>query len=193
MMRANGLHVIVAGAGGATGSAALHHQLADAHCARVTVLTTCRFLQVPSRLAYSVVADGASPEGLPEADHAVIVFGGARRAREMVYWQPTRGDLLPLATALRSCGVRRLEVVLADQQALHPAERQALAALAFEHVAETRTVPAPRPAAVGMPWPERLALWLIRTLIATLQMAQVAYRPRSAAASGVRQGRSRQP
>lgn len=177
------MRAIVAGAGGAPGSAALRALLADARCEQVTVLTTCRFLQVPSRLAYAVVK-GVAAAALPTADHAVIVLGARRRAREMVYWQPARDDLLPLAAALRASGVRSLAVVLAGDGGLHRDERDALAGLAFEHLDVTRPEPLPRPATVDAPWPERLALWLIRTLVATLQMAQVAYRQHPGASGG---------
>ena len=173
------MRAIVAGAGGTTGSAALRALLADARCEQVTVLTTCRFLQVPSRLAYAVV-EGALAAALPAADHAVIVLGARRRAREMVYWQPAHDDLLPLAAALRASGVRSVEVVLAGDGSLRQDEHNALAGLGFERIDVTLPGPLPRPAAASAPWPERLALWLIRTLIATLQMAQVAYRARPA-------------
>lgn len=172
---------LLAGAGGNQGSAALRELLGDPRYDQVTVLTTCRFLQTPSRLAYAVVTEDAWADALPPAEHAVIVLGGRRRAREMVYWQPARDDLLPLATALRDRGVRSLEVVLATGDGLHRDEREALTALAFDHVEETQAGQLPRPAPVSAPWPERLALWLIRTMIATLQMAQVSYRKRPSA------------
>ncbi|MDR7093192.1 hypothetical protein [Hydrogenophaga laconesensis] len=180
---------ILAGAGGNLGSAALHALLGDARFDRVTVLTTCRFLQTPSRLAWAVVADGGWDHTLPAATHAVIVLGGRRRAREMVYWQPARDDLLPLATALRACGVQSLEVLLPPDDGLHQEERAALERLAFEPFSETRAATLPRVAPANAPWPERLALWLIRTLIAALQMAQVAYRkPPTASADRERGG-----
>lgn len=181
---------LLAGAGGNPGSAALRSLLGDARYDQVTVLTTCHFLQVPSRLAWAVVKEGHWADALPEADHAVIVLGATRRAREVVYWQPAREDLLPLATALRARGVRSLDVVLIADNGLQPHERSALQALAFEQLSETAPGLLPRPAATNAPWPERLALWLIRTLIATLQMAQVAYRKNPADTSD---GRRREP
>jgi len=175
----------VAGAGGALCSAALRALLADARYGQVIVLTTCRFLQVPSRLAYAVV-DDVSTQPLPAADHAVIVLGATRRAREVVYWQPARDDLLPLAASLRASGVRSLEVVLASGGGLSPVQRDTLAGLAFDLVEETLPGPLPRPARRDAPWPERLALWLIHTLIATLRMAQAAYRERPEASGSRR-------
>lgn len=168
--------VVVIGAGGTAGAAALHAALGDARYDRVTVLTTHRFLRMPSRLADAVVKDGDGAAALPAAGHAIIVFDTVRRARERVYWQPARSELVPLATALHAHGVRTLEVVLADSPDLSPAERQALAALRWEQLDVHQAVaPVPPPAAPTGSWPERLALWLIRTLIATLQMAQAAY------------------
>lgn len=177
---------VLAGAGGNLGSAALRTLLGNARYDQVTVLTTCRFLQVPSRLAWAVVVEGRWADALPAADHAVIVLGATRRAREMVYWQPAREDLLPLATALRARGVRSLDVLLAADHGLRPEERAALQRLAFDPLSETAPGPVLHPVATSAPWPERLALWLIRTLIATLQMAQVAYRKPPSASGGRR-------
>ena len=107
--------------------------------------------------------------------HAVIAFDTVRRARERVYWQPARSELVPLASALHAHGARTLDVVLADSPDLSAAERRALAALAWDRLDVHRpAAPLARPATAGA-WPERLALWLIRTLIATLQMAQASY------------------
>jgi hypothetical protein len=176
-MRRARRHLLVAGAGGAAGSALLHTALGDARFDRVTVLSTRPFLRAPARLATAVVSEGDWAGALPAADQAALVFGAARRAREAVYWQPLRADLLPIAAALRARGVRTLELVLADGTVLSPGERRALDALGFDRVDEA--LPAARvslPPAVPAPWPERLANWLIRTLIATMEMAQATYR-----------------
>lgn len=178
---------ILAGAGGSLGSASLHALLGDARYGQVTVLTTRRFLQTPSRLGFAVVEETPWTGTLPAADHAVIVLGGTRRAREVIYWQPARDDLLPLATALRAGGAQSLEVVLASGDSLNAEERAALATLAFETFAETRPGSLQRTVPVSAPWPERLALWLIRTLIATMEMAQVAYRKPPASSARRRQ------
>lgn len=172
--------VVVAGAGGAAGAAALHAALGNTRHERVTVLTTRRFLRTPSRLADAVVNDGDWAGALPAAGRAVIAFDTVRRARERVYWQPARSELVSLATALHARGARTLDVVLADSPDLSAAERRALSALAWDRLEVHRAeAPLARPATTGA-WPERLALWLIRTLIATLQMAQASYgrRPR---------------
>ena len=168
-------HVVVIGASGGAGGAALHAALGDAGYDRVTVLTTHRFLRMPPRLADAVVKDDDWPAALPAAGHAVVVFDSVRRARERVYWQPARADLVPLATALHAQGARTLEVVLADSPEPSAAERQALSSLGWDRLdMHPAVVVVPPPAPTG-PWPERLALWLIRTLVATLQMAQAAY------------------
>lgn len=170
-------HSVVIGAGGAAGGAALHAALGDARVDRVTVLTTHHFLRMPPRLTDAVVKDGDWAAALPAAGHAVIVFDTVRRARERVYWQPARADLVPLATALRAQGAHTLEVVLADTPDPSPAERRALAALHWDRLdVHQPAALAPPPPIDPRPWPERLALWLIRTLIATMQMAQAAYR-----------------
>lgn len=169
--------VVVVGAGGAGGAAALHAALGDTRHERVTVLTTRHFLRTPSRLADAVVKDGDWRGALPAAGHAVIAFDTVRRARERVYWQPARSELVSLATALHAHGARTLDVVLADSPDLSAAERRALAALAWDRLDVHRAeapVPLPAAATAGS-WPQRLALWLIRTLIATLQMAQATY------------------
>lgn len=179
-------HVAVIGAGGGAGGAALHAALGDARYDRVTVLTTRRFLRMPSRLADAVVKEGDWPAALPAAGHAVIVFDTVRRARERVYWQPARADLVPLATALHAQGVRTLEVVLADSPDPSPAERQALASLGWNRLdVHPAVVAVPPPAPTG-PWLERLALWLIRTLVATLRMAQASYGARRPSKRGQR-------
>ncbi len=121
------LHVALAGAGGTTGSAVLQDWLGRAEVARVTVLTTQRFLQMPPRMADAVVPGEAWQDALPTADHAVIVCGTPRRARESVYWQPPRELLVPLATAR---------------------------------------------------WPERLAAWMLATLLSVMQQVAAGTRQR---------------
>lgn len=176
-----GRHVLVAGAGGA-GARVVQALLADAALAQVTVLTTQRFLSAPSRLACALVPGHARFGALPSADHAVIVLGARPKARERVCWQPARADLLPLAVALRAIGVGTLEVLLADGSTLSRHESDGLHALGFAHWQVLAPPDAPNAATAGprRSWPERLALWLIRSLLATLQMAQGAYRPSSA-------------
>lgn len=163
-------HVLVAGAGGATGSAVLHGLLGHATHDRVTVLTTRAFLQTTARLDHAVVDTAAWSDALPAADHAVIVFGTALRAREAVYWQPARADLLPLARALHARGVRGLEVVFAEG-GLNVVERLALHRIGFDSVTEGRRSVASvlarsQPSGHAL---ERLAAWMIHLVVSTVQ------------------------
>lgn len=166
-------HVLVAGAGGATGSAVLHDLLAGMGRSghdRVTVLTTRPFLQTSARLDHVVVNEAAWADALPAADHAVIVFGTARRAREAVYWQPARADLLPLARALQARGVRSLEVVWSNA-GLDVVERLEIERLGFQSVTDRRrsmvsVLASGQPTG---PWPARLAAWMIHLVVSTMQ------------------------
>jgi putative NADH-flavin reductase len=165
--------VVVVGAVGATGSVVLRELLGSGRHDTVTVLTTRRFLRTPPGMAHVVVDAAAWHDALPPADHAVLVFGAVRRDREALIWQPARAELLPLATALRGRGVRTLDVVGADGSSLSAAERKQLQALAFERVAE------PQPGSVSAApvqrgsWPERLAAWMIRTVLAAMRQLMV--------------------
>lgn len=165
--------VLVAGAVGATGSVVLRELLGSGRHETVTVLTTRRFLQMPPGMAHAVVDGDAWRDALPAAEHAVLVFGARRREREVLMWQPARAELVPLATALRASGVRTLDVVWADGSHLSAAERQRLQALAFERIAE------PRPGTVASAllargsWPERLAAWMIRAVLAAMRQVMV--------------------
>ncbi len=142
-------HVLVAGAGGATGSAVLHELLGETNQDRVTVLTTRAFLQTTARLDHAVVRDDATwADALPAADHAVIVYGTARRAR----------------------GVRSLEVVLAEG-GLDVVERLEIQRIGFHTVTDRRRSTA-SVLAGGKPngsWPERLAVWMIHLVVSTMQ------------------------
>ncbi|WP_439606227.1 hypothetical protein [Hydrogenophaga sp.] len=160
--------VVVAGAGGKAGSAVLREWLASTRDARVTVLTTRHFLRMPSGLSDAVVDATAWHTSMPPADHAVILFGAARREREAVFWQPARADLVPLAAALRARGARTLDLVLPDGAGLSRAERERLRRLTYERVTEIRPGLAPLLPARHR-WPERLAAWLIATLVATMR------------------------
>jgi hypothetical protein len=166
-------HVVVVGAVGATGSLVLRELLGSGQHGTVTVLTTRRFLQMPPGMAHAVVDGDAWHDALPPAEHAVLVFGAVRREREALIWQPARAELLPLAAALRARGVRTLDVVWADGSHLNTAERKRLQTLAFERVAEPRPG---IPSAAAVPrgsWPERLAAWMIRTVLAAMRQVMV--------------------
>lgn len=166
-------HVVVVGAVGATGSLVLRELLGSGRHGMVTVLTTRRFLRMPPGMAHAMIAGDAWRDALPPAEHAVLVFGAVRRARETLIWQPARAELVPLAAAMRARGVHTLDVVWADGSHLNTAERKRLQALGFERVAE------PRPgvsSVVSIPrgsWPERLAAWMIRAVLTAMRQVMV--------------------
>jgi hypothetical protein len=171
--------VLVAG----SGSALLHAMRRCDPRAEFTVLTTRSLEGMPRQTRWAVMAPGqAWADSLPQADHAVVQLGALQRAREAVFWRPSRADLLPLATALRERGVRSLELLLADGSALNARERRQLQALAFEQVVEHR------PGAVISrptgPWPERLAGWMIGTVVSTMQQVTASLRHRPARVPG---------
>jgi hypothetical protein len=178
--------VLVAGAGGAL----LHAMRSCGPQAEFTVLTTRGLEGMPRQTRWAVVASGpAWAASLPPADHAVVQLGALRRTREAVFWQPARADLVPLATALRERGVCTLDLLLADASALNARERLQLQALAFEQVVEHRQGAAiSRPTG---PWPERLAGWMIGTVVTTMQQVTASLRhrpgrvPRDPAKNGV--------
>ena len=157
--------VLVAGAGGAL----LHALRTHGPHTELTVLTTRPFRGMPHRARCALVTPGAAwAASLPPADHVVIQLGALRRAREAVFWRPSRAELLPLATAVRAQGARTLELLLADGSALSAAERR---------------VDVQGPAAACAPpagsWPERLAAWMMATLIATMRQVVAARHPRT--------------
>ena len=167
--------VLVVGAGGAL----LHAVRSGGPQDALTVLTTRSLEGMPRQTRWAVVSPGAGwGASLPPADHAVVQLGALRRAREAVFWQPSRADLVPLATALRACGVSTLELLLADGPALSALERRPLQALAFEQVVEHRPAAAIR-RPTG-PWPERLAGWMIGAVVSTMQQVTASLRQRPA-------------
>jgi len=167
------MRVVVVGAVGATGSVVLRELLGSGRHDTVTVLTTRRFLQMPPGMAHAVVDGDAWRDALPPADHAVLVFGALRREREALIWQPARAELVPLAAALRACGVRTLDVVWADGSHLSAAERERLQALGFEHIAQPRPGSASSASIPRGSWPERLAAWMIRAVLAAMRQVMV--------------------
>lgn len=166
-------HVVVVGAVGATGSLVLRELLGSGRHDTVTVLTTSRFLRMPPGMAHAVVDGDSWRDALPPANHAVLVFGAVRRDREALIWQPARAELVPLAAALRARGVRTLDVVGADGSHLNAAERKRLQALAFERIAEPRPGSVSAAPALRGSWPERLAAWMIRAVLAAMRQVMV--------------------
>src|SRR5262249_10115949 len=108
------------------------------------------------------------------AEVAFIVFERARHSngRDDAFVQPQPAELLPIATALRAGGVRRLLVVVPHAPALLPkaleagfasAPEAAASALGFEHLVLLR---APQAAGAGAPGPllQRFAAWWLGQL-----------------------------
>jgi hypothetical protein len=166
--------VLVAGAGGAL----LHALRTHGPHAELTLLTTRPFRGVPRRARCAQVAPGAAwAASLPPADHVVVQLGALRRAREAVFWRPSRAELLPLAAAVRAQGARTLELLLADGSVLSAAERQRLHALGFERVeVQGPTAAFTRPSGN---WPERLAAWMMGTVLATMRQVVASRHPRA--------------
>lgn len=137
---------VLAGAGGALGSAVLEQALAAGGFARVRVLVTgpvAAAMRGFEACLPSQLAEGEQP------DTGFIVFDRERHAngREAAFLRPQPQELVPLAQALQAAGVRRLIVVLPHAPALLPQalqhglanlDEQALASLHFEHLVLVR-------------------------------------------------------
>ncbi len=162
--------VLVAGGGGALGSAVLERLLASARFAQVRVLATRAFSAAMHGLEPIVVDRfDAPPEApaLPIADSAIVVFDRARHAngRELAFMRPQPDALGTLARWLHGHGVRRLIVVLPHAPAGLPdalkaglanLDEQAAAALGFEQLVFVRSAQAPG-SARAQAWLQRLA------------------------------------
>lgn len=165
--------LLVAGAGGALGSAVLAEALVAGRFTRVQALTaaalasTLRGLQPVSP---SALADGS----VALADTAIIVLERERLAggRDAAFVQPAPDDLLPLARLLHARGVRRLVVLVPHTPALLPQALRhgfasltegALAALGFEQLVLVRAAQH-RAAARGGSRLQRFAAWWLAQL-----------------------------
>lgn len=170
-------HALVAGGGGALGSAVLEALLARRRFAAVRVLAT-RTLSTAMHGLEPVVVEsfaehvGGSPT--PIADTALIVFDRPRHAngRELAFVRPAPAELPQLAQWLHRHGVRSLIVVLphtpanlpdALKRGLANLDEQAVAALGFEHLVFVRSAQAPAHERAAR-WMERLALSLLAQL-----------------------------
>jgi len=175
---------LVAGGGGALGSAVLEQLLAIRRFAPVRVLVTRR-LEVAMQGLETVVV-GAPDDArtghpaAPIAEAAVIVFDRARHAngRELAFLRPAPHELAGLARWLHARGVRQLVVVLPHAPAHLPEalkaglanlDEQAVAALGFEHLVFVRPAQAPADARAAQ-WLQRVAdgvLAQLRLMVAT--------------------------
>jgi len=167
--------VLVAGGGGALGSAVLEALLGGRRFAHVKVLAT-RALTVAMHGLEPVVVeafdgpdeiDGLTTPAAPIADLAVIVFDRERHAngRELAFVRPQPHDLPLLARWLHAHGMRHLIVVLPHSPAGLPdalkhglanLDEQATAALGFEHLVFVRSAQKPGSARAEQ-WLQRLA------------------------------------
>jgi len=164
--------VLLAGGGGALGSAVLEALLAGRNFAPVRVLAT-RALSTAMQGLEPIVVDDIGIDVAPEsgvapiADTALIVFDRERHAngRELAFLRPAPQDLMPIARWLHRRGVRALVVVLPHSPASLPdalklglanLDEQAAAALGFEQLVFVRSAQAPTNARAAQ-WLQRLA------------------------------------
>lgn len=167
--RGDGTRAIVAGAGGALGSAVLERLLADAGFAEVLAIVERPLAHSMRRLR------GIEPARLREmaplgAATAVVVFDRerGRHGREDVFHRPQPAQLPALALALSAVGVRRLVVVMPHAPWLLPQalkvglaslDEQAVSALGFEHLVFVRSAqrPGATPGGPQASWLQRVA------------------------------------
>lgn len=163
--------LLVAGAGGALGTAVVEQALADARFARVAALVDHALVAAPRRLC-GVRAD-ALEAGV--ADTAVVVFDRARgrHGREDVFTRPPPQSLPALARVLRDAGVRRLVVTMPHAPAMLPQalrrglaslDEAAVAALGFEQFVVVRSAQRPGEAGGRVPRLQRVADALLAQL-----------------------------
>lgn len=144
---------LVAGGGGALGSAVVEQMLASRGFGTVRVLVTQDFHASVAGLEPVVADDTLTlPAGLGEL--AVIVFDRQRHAngRDAAFLRPQPEQLPALAAALRAAGARDLLVVLPHAAASLPQalraglaslDEQAVAALGFERLVLMRSAQPP--------------------------------------------------
>jgi nucleoside-diphosphate-sugar epimerase len=170
--RRAGPGVLVAGGGGALGSALLEQLLAARHFAQVSVLVT-QPVQAALRGLVPVMWNEAAM--VPAPDHtAVVVFDRERGAngREEAFFKPLPDQLPTLAAALLARGVRHLLVVMPHTQGGLPdalkrglanLDEHTVATLGFEHLVFMRSAQAPGEASHSHPG-QRLAHWMLSQL-----------------------------
>jgi hypothetical protein len=166
--------VLVAGGGGALGSAVLERVLAEHRFAAVGVLADAALNPTMRRLR-PVAATEAGLAAFA-ADTALVVYDRERLAngREAAFWRPDPAALPTLATQLRQAGVQTLVVVVPHSPALLPAalmqglaglDESAVAALDFPHLVFMRMAQAAGVGAAGRgSAPQRLAGWMLSQL-----------------------------
>jgi len=165
--------VLVAGGGGALGSALLEQLLAGRHFSQVSVLVT-QPLQAALRGLVPVMWHGAQVAAASLGHTAVVVFDRERGAngREEAFFKPQPEQLAALAASLKARGVRHLLVVMPHAQATLPhalkrglasLDEHAVATLGFEHLVFMRSAQAPSQVRHAHP-AQRLAHWMLSQL-----------------------------
>ncbi len=182
--------LLLAGAGGALGSAVLEALLAGREHGTVRVLATRPLGTAMPGLEPIIVRDDGgfdqevAFDAAPIADAALIVFDRARHAngRERAFLRPEPGQLGALAGALRQRGVRALIIVMPHSAAQLPdalkrglanLDEHAVASLDFEHLVFVRSAQAPSDARATQ-WLQRLAdgmLAQMQIMVAATQQA----------------------
>lgn len=171
--RAAGPRVLVAGGGGALGSALLEQLLAARHFAQVSVLVT-QPVQAALRGLVPVLWDETAPAGISHDHTAVVIFDRQRGAngREEAFFKPEPSQLPALATWLLARGVRHLLVVMPHDQATLPdalkrglasLDEHAVSTLGFEHLVFMRSAQASGQDQHTHP-AQRLAHWMLSQL-----------------------------
>jgi hypothetical protein len=169
---APGAQVLVAGGGGALGSALLEALLAHHGHAGVSVLVKQPLQTALRGLSPVLWPEPASNRPLPAT--AVIVFDRARGAngRDEAFFSAQPEALPTLAAQLHARGVRHLLVVMPHTQATLPdalkrglasLDEQAVAALGFDHLMFVRSAQAPDRTSLSHP-AQRLAHWMLSQL-----------------------------
>ncbi len=171
--RRAGPGVLVAGGGGALGSALLEQLLAARQFAQVSVLVTQPLQAALRGLVPLMWTDDAPVSAAP--DHtAVVVFDRERgvNGREEAFFKPQPDQLPTLAATLYARGVRHLLVVMPHTQGgLPDALKRGLASLdehtvttlGFDHLVFMRSAQAPGDQRHDHP-AQRLAHWMLSQL-----------------------------
>jgi nucleoside-diphosphate-sugar epimerase len=163
--------VLVAGGGGALGSALLEHLLSARLFSQVAVVVT-QPLHGALRGLATVRRDAPQPTTADEI--AVVVFDRARGAngREEAFFRPQPAELPELAAWLKARGVRHLLVVMphapstlpdALKRGLANLDEHAVAELGFEHLVFMRSAQASDAVRHAHP-AQRLAHWMLSQL-----------------------------
>jgi nucleoside-diphosphate-sugar epimerase len=165
--------VLVAGGAGALGAAVLEQLLATRGFTEVSVLVTQPLGSALQGLATLMFDRLAEPAAAAE-DTALIVFDRLRHAngREQAFFRPEPDQLVAIAAALRSRGVRHLIVVLPHAPASLPdalkhglagLDEQAVAQLGFDRLLFMRSAQAASAVSASR-FLQRVANWVLAQL-----------------------------